>query len=181
MGGDWKQLLPVVDSDVDPSDDPLTKAYHYSVKTTSAFVEKVVQRHRLTQNKRLGPDQEHYRRQLKCWGTGVTAEWQLGEDERHYFQRLDRQMCVRTEAELIDFVFGDSLQDPMKNLNKLRGAAILCPLNKDTFKMNIELMVNLFCFKMATDLILIITETDQIPCGIRQQANRTHLQLHRHC
>lgn len=142
-GGDWKQLLPVIDN-TDPMEDELTAAYHASVKTTDWFTNNIVQRHRLTRNMRLGDGQERYMRDLKCWGTGVSAKFEFGEHRTHYKEKLDTSMCVHSDEELINFVFGDALNDPMSNCDRLKGAAILCPLNKTTLSLNKEILVLTF-------------------------------------
>lgn len=114
-----------------------------SVKTTNWFTDNIVQRHRLIVNQRLGTGQDYYRKQLKCWGTGVTAAKKNNvsvEDERE-FERIDKKLFVSKEEDLISFVFDDALNDPINNMDRLKGSAILCPLNIDTLELNKELLV----------------------------------------
>jgi hypothetical protein len=128
MAGDWKQLLPVIE------DGDANQQYWASVKNSTWFTEGRVTVHRLTVNQRLEPGQEAYRRKLKCWGTGITA------DQDHK-ERLDEEMVVRDEQDLIDHCFGDALDDPIANLKRIRGSVILTPLNDDTFRLNDRILV----------------------------------------
>lgn len=114
-----------------------------SLKTTNWFTDNIVQRHRLMVNQRLGAGQDYYRKQLKCWGTGVTAvnKNDVSAADNREFEKIDKKLFMRNEEELIQFLFGDALTDPINNLDRLKGAAILCPLNKDTLKLNKKLLV----------------------------------------
>uniref|UniRef100_A0A183CJY4 ATP-dependent DNA helicase n=1 Tax=Globodera pallida TaxID=36090 RepID=A0A183CJY4_GLOPA len=140
FGGDWKQLLPVAESSGAVGLDSVNMAYWMSVKTTPWFTNGLVNINRLTENMRVTGNQEDYRRTLKTWGTGVTVRTAASDDRRRPYVQLCPSLCLRSEEALIEFVFGDALKDPLANIVQLRGAAILCPLNKDTFKLNAELM-----------------------------------------
>uniref|UniRef100_A0A183CR86 ATP-dependent DNA helicase n=1 Tax=Globodera pallida TaxID=36090 RepID=A0A183CR86_GLOPA len=140
FGGDWKQLLPVAESSAAPGLDNVNRSYWLSVKTTHWFCNGQVNIHRLTTNMRVLGDQEDYRRLLKTWGTGVTVRASATDDRRRPYVQLEPSLCVNTEQALIEHVFGNALVDPLSNIEQLRGSAILCPLNKDTFKMNTEIM-----------------------------------------
>uniref|UniRef100_A0A183CMG6 ATP-dependent DNA helicase n=1 Tax=Globodera pallida TaxID=36090 RepID=A0A183CMG6_GLOPA len=151
FGGDWKQLLPVADSSGNCGLDNVNKSYWLSVKTTSWFTSGLVNIHRLTVNMRVTGNQENYRRTLKTWGTGVTVQTTSTDDKRTPYVQLCPSFCLNSEEALIEFVFGDALKDPLNNIEQLRGAAILCPLNKDTFKMNAELMTRISLAVPASD------------------------------
>uniref|UniRef100_A0A183C4Z0 ATP-dependent DNA helicase n=1 Tax=Globodera pallida TaxID=36090 RepID=A0A183C4Z0_GLOPA len=140
FGGDWKQLLPVAESSGAVGLDSVNMAYWMSVKTTAWFTNGLVNINRLTENMRVTGNQEDYRRSLKTWGTGVTVRTAASDDRRRPYVQLCPSLCLRSEEALIEFVFGDALKHPLANIVQLRGAAILCPLNKDTFKLNAELM-----------------------------------------
>uniref|UniRef100_A0A183BU63 ATP-dependent DNA helicase n=1 Tax=Globodera pallida TaxID=36090 RepID=A0A183BU63_GLOPA len=140
FGGDWKQLLPVAESSGAPGLDTVNKSYWLSVKTTAWFTNGLVNIFRLTLNMRVTGNQEDYRRTLKTWGTGVNVRTAATDDRRRPYVQLSPALCLSSEEALIEFVFGDALKDPLANIEQLRGAAILCPLNKDTFKLNAELM-----------------------------------------
>uniref|UniRef100_A0A183C0L1 ATP-dependent DNA helicase n=1 Tax=Globodera pallida TaxID=36090 RepID=A0A183C0L1_GLOPA len=140
FGGDWKQLLPVAESSGAVGLDSVNMAYWMSVKTTAWFTNGLVNINRLTENMRVTGNQEDYRRTLKTWGTGVTVRTAASDDRRRPYVQLCPSICLGSEEALIEFVFGDALKDPLANIVQLRGAAILCPLNKDTFKLNAELM-----------------------------------------
>uniref|UniRef100_A0A183CCM3 ATP-dependent DNA helicase n=1 Tax=Globodera pallida TaxID=36090 RepID=A0A183CCM3_GLOPA len=140
FGGDWKQLLPVAESSGAVGLDNVNKSYWMSVKTTPWFTNGLVNIHRLKVNMRVTGNQEDYRRTLKTWGTGVNVRTAATDDRRRPYVQLCPSLCLTSEEALIEFVFGDALKDPLANIVQLRGAAILCPLNKDTFKLNAELM-----------------------------------------
>uniref|UniRef100_A0A183BU62 ATP-dependent DNA helicase n=1 Tax=Globodera pallida TaxID=36090 RepID=A0A183BU62_GLOPA len=143
FGGDWKQLLPVAESSGALGSDSVNKSYWMSVKTTAWFANGLINIHRLTVNMRVAGNQEDYRRTLKTWGTGVTVRTAATDDRRRPYVQLCPALCLSSEEALIEFVFGDALKDPLANIVQLRGAAILCPLNKDTFKLNTELMARI--------------------------------------
>uniref|UniRef100_A0A183CD57 ATP-dependent DNA helicase n=1 Tax=Globodera pallida TaxID=36090 RepID=A0A183CD57_GLOPA len=143
FGGDWKQLLPVAECSGALGVDNVNMAYWMSVKTTTWFTNGLVNIHRLTVNMRVTGNQEDYRRTLKTWGTGVTVRTAATDDRRRPYVQLCPSLCLSSEDALIEFVFGDALKDPLANIELLRGAAILCPLNKDTFKLNMELMARI--------------------------------------
>ena len=127
MGGDWKQLLPVVLGGDEHA------AFFASVKTLEMFNNNEVTIHRLTRNQRLLPGQERYLMQLKCWGTGI------GRTNNRV--KIDEAMRVDSEQQLIDFVFGNALQNPMDNIDQISGSALLCPLNDECFEFHDILLV----------------------------------------
>uniref|UniRef100_A0A914H8H6 ATP-dependent DNA helicase n=1 Tax=Globodera rostochiensis TaxID=31243 RepID=A0A914H8H6_GLORO len=143
FGGDWKQLLPVAERSGAVGLDNVNMAYWMSVKTTAWFTNALINIHRLTVNMRVAGNQADYKRTLKIWGTGVTVRTAATDDRRRPYVQLCPSLCLSSEDALIEFVFGDALKDPLANIEQLRGAAILCPLNKDTFKLNSELMARI--------------------------------------
>jgi hypothetical protein len=50
-------------------------------------------------------------------------------------------MWVEKLPDLIRFVFRDAILDPMKNIDDIKGSAILCPLNDEVFEINEMLLV----------------------------------------
>ena len=135
FGGDWKQLMPVVRFGGDRG------AFLASAKTLPYFQRKEVSIHRLTVNQRLLPGQEDYLKRLKCWGAGVGLQDGL-------YASLDPEMCVATKEQLIEFVFGNALEDPLQNLDRLKGCALLCPLNVECLELNDIIMVKSYKLKL---------------------------------
>jgi hypothetical protein len=131
FGGDWKQMLPVVRGGDNNA------AFFASAKNLDYFTRKMVRIHRLTINHRLQEDEQQYLKQLKCYGTGVGRQQNL-------FVPIKEEMWKPDEAELIQFVFQDALSKPVVNYKEVKGAAILCPLNDDCFRINNILLVHLY-------------------------------------
>jgi hypothetical protein len=127
MCGDWKQLLPIV------KDYDLNSAYDASVKNTKWFKNGLVDVHHLDEIMRLVPGQDLYKKKLKCWGTGYGT---TNRDTKE--TRVDESMVVDDVLELIEFVFGDALDDPMRavNMERLANSAILTPLNDTALKLD---------------------------------------------
>ncbi|KAL3096458.1 hypothetical protein niasHS_004420 [Heterodera schachtii] len=126
IGGDWKQLTPVV-----PGGGHLDQ-YNASVKNSALF--KHFTTHRLVTNHRLQSGQQQYRDFLRRVGTGAINDIQ---------QRVKLpQKIVETDRDaLLHFVFPQELFDkPLENWQKLAERAILCPLNKETFELNNKIM-----------------------------------------
>uniref|UniRef100_A0A914M1P1 ATP-dependent DNA helicase n=3 Tax=Meloidogyne TaxID=189290 RepID=A0A914M1P1_MELIC len=127
LGGDWKQLLPVV------AGGTLLHQFDASIKNTVLFKNFVTRK--LRSNLRLLHGQEQYRTFLKCVGTGVLND----SDER---VQLPVGICVNSREELINFVYPqDLLQTAIHRWEEFCGRAILCPLNTETFEMNNIILV----------------------------------------
>jgi hypothetical protein len=130
LGGDWKQLMPVVPGG------SINHQYVASVKNSHLF--KYFTTRRLKQNQRLEPGQQAYRDFILSIGRGTRND---AEDR----VKLPEGMCVRSRRELIDFVFPSHiLQNPEAHWEELGGCAILSPINAGTFEFNNMIMVILF-------------------------------------
>ncbi|KAL3108761.1 hypothetical protein niasHT_019248 [Heterodera trifolii] len=123
LGGDWKQLAPVV-----PGGGHLDQL-NASVKNSHIFNQFVTRK--LRANHRLKAGQDSYRRFLLRVGTGKANTI----DHR---VQLNASMCVETrEEQLLDFVFPpEMLHDPLQHTDQFGGSAILSPLNSETFQLN---------------------------------------------
>jgi hypothetical protein len=113
-------------------------AYAASVKTMDIYERNQVSLHRLSKNQRLRPGQEEYNKKLKIWGTGVGRQ-------NGIWEKIDESMWVEKLPDLIRFVFRDAILDPMKNIDDIKGSAILCPLNDEVFEINDMLLVKYLC------------------------------------
>ncbi|KAL3121183.1 hypothetical protein niasHT_006212 [Heterodera trifolii] len=126
IGGDWKQLTPVV-----PGGGHLDQ-YNASVKNSALF--KHFTTHRLVTNHRLQSGQQQYRDFLRRVGTGAINDIQQRV-------KLPKQIVEPDRDALLQFVFPQELLDkPLENWQKLAERAILCPLNKETFELNNKIM-----------------------------------------
>lgn len=128
IGGDWKQNPPVIvgGSSLDQ--------YTASVKNSELF--KHFTTYRLTQNFRLKPDQEKYRRWIKRVSVGALND----NNDR---VQVPKALVVYSTGALLDFVFPNTLlSDPLNSWGMLAGRAILCPLNVETFQLQNRIMVN---------------------------------------
>lgn len=104
-----------------------------SVKNSQLF--RYFQTRRLKCNQRLLPGQEHFRLWLKRIGTGL-----LNAIDDCVI--IPANMCLYNRYDLLDFVFPkDILDDPLANWESLRGRAILCPTNAETFEFINMIMV----------------------------------------
>uniref|UniRef100_A0A914H4I5 ATP-dependent DNA helicase n=1 Tax=Globodera rostochiensis TaxID=31243 RepID=A0A914H4I5_GLORO len=127
LGGDWKQLAPVVPGGGD------THQLNASVKTSDLFEHFVTRK--LRANHRLRTGQDSYRRFLLRVGTGNN------NNKTSHRVTLKQTMCVASREELIDFVFpAEMLNNPLKHGEELGGCAILSPLNRETFELNETIM-----------------------------------------
>ncbi|KAL3068642.1 hypothetical protein niasHS_016746 [Heterodera schachtii] len=126
LGGDWKQLAPVV-----PGGGHLDQL-NASVKNSQLFSNFVTRK--LLANHRLRPGQENYRNFLLRVGTG--------KNNTDHRVQLKPSMCVATRSELLDFVFTkEMLEHPLDHEEQFGGCAILSPLNSETFELNNIIMV----------------------------------------
>ncbi|KAL3080522.1 hypothetical protein niasHS_013716 [Heterodera schachtii] len=126
LGGDWKQLAPVV-----PGGGHLDQL-NASVKNSQLFSNFVTRK--LLANHRLRPGQENYRNFLLRVGTG--------KNNTDHRVQLKPSMCVATRNELLDFVFTkEMLEHPLDHEEQFGGCAILSPLNSETFELNNIIMV----------------------------------------
>ncbi|KAL3088235.1 hypothetical protein niasHS_009532 [Heterodera schachtii] len=126
IGGDWKQLTPVV-----PGGGHLDQ-YNASVKNSALF--KHFTTHRLVTNHRLQSGQQQYRDFLRRVGTGAINDIQQRV-------KLPQKIVEPDRDALLHFVFPQELLDkPLENWQKLAERAILCPLNKETFELNNKIM-----------------------------------------
>lgn len=139
LGGDWKQLMPVVMG--------ATEHHQFlaSVKNSELFSD--FQTIRLRNNYRLAPGQQKYQRFLKRVGTGVI-------NDINNMVQLPKSMCLEDENQLIDFVFPKQLlKDPLNNWQELADRAILSPLNSRTFVLNNTILVLLASITIFSNLI----------------------------
>uniref|UniRef100_A0A183BTU6 ATP-dependent DNA helicase n=1 Tax=Globodera pallida TaxID=36090 RepID=A0A183BTU6_GLOPA len=122
LGGDWKQLTPVI-----PRGGHLDQKAA-SVKSSPLF--KLFTTIRLSTNHRLQAGQEQYRNFLKRVGAGL-----INDSKLHI--KLPACMVEPDRDALINFVFPPHLlQDPLGQWEQLAGRAILCPLNRETLELN---------------------------------------------
>jgi hypothetical protein len=144
LGGDWKQLMPVI-----PGGDE-AKQFARSVKSSQLYrllniiiiwlknYFSLFKNHRLTINKRLTNSDKKtkkYARFLDKLATGVTTD---GFDKI----KIPRSIAMEKEEDIIDFVFPKAAMiDPIKYIDQLSGSALLCPTNEECFRINNSLMV----------------------------------------
>lgn len=127
MGGDWKQLCPVI-----PRGTHLEQL-NASVKMSELF--KYFETYRLVTNHRLEAGQEHYRNFLRRVGVGSI-------NDEQYRVELPQEMVTSERVNMLNFVFPPNLlRNPLANWKELAGRAILTPLNKETFELNTIIMV----------------------------------------
>lgn len=71
--------------------------------------------------------------------TGVTT------DQNNRIEIL-KSLTTSDPNAIMDYVFPPTaLADPMKNVDQLKGSALLCPTNDETFQMNNMLLVKILC------------------------------------
>uniref|UniRef100_A0A183BNP0 ATP-dependent DNA helicase n=1 Tax=Globodera pallida TaxID=36090 RepID=A0A183BNP0_GLOPA len=122
IGGDWKQLTPVIlgGGHLDQLD--------ASVKNSILF--KHFTTRRLVANHRLQAGQQRYRDFIKRVGIGII-------NDNRQFIKLPVTMVEPDREKLLKATFPDELlKDPLDNWEELAGRAILCPLNRETFELN---------------------------------------------
>ncbi|KAL3075367.1 hypothetical protein niasHT_033597 [Heterodera trifolii] len=126
IGGDWKQLAPVIPGGAE------REQLEASVKNSPLFADfKTV---RLRANHRLKPGQQHYRAFLKRIGIGA-----LNNMESRV--QLPPMMVQPSRCALIDEIFpAELLSKPLESWQHLSERAILCPLNRDTLQLNETIM-----------------------------------------
>jgi hypothetical protein len=55
---------------------------------------------------------------------------------------LPQTLTTNNPDAIMEFVFPSAaMSDPIKNIDKIKGSALLCPTNEETFKMNNQLLV----------------------------------------
>jgi hypothetical protein len=142
LGGDWKQLTPVV-----PGGNSYAN-YLASVKTSDLFPH--FSRWQLRVNHRLQADQFAYKNFLLKLGTGLL-------NDKQQRVQLPESICLNDPSELFDWIFPKRiLDDPVNNWEEFADRVILSPLNKETLLINKEIMV-LFC--VMTHLIKLFRNT----------------------
>uniref|UniRef100_A0AC34FIM2 ATP-dependent DNA helicase n=1 Tax=Panagrolaimus sp. ES5 TaxID=591445 RepID=A0AC34FIM2_9BILA len=130
IGGDWKQLTPVVPKAQAP------KIIESSVKNWKEF--QNVKHLNLTKNMRVNPNELHFVELLKTIGNGDKSIFIPGSD---CTISVDPENAVKNVTELINFCFEQEwLQNPEENIENLCGSAILCPTNTVVQKVNIDLL-----------------------------------------
>uniref|UniRef100_A0A914YJA8 ATP-dependent DNA helicase n=1 Tax=Panagrolaimus superbus TaxID=310955 RepID=A0A914YJA8_9BILA len=132
IGGDWKQLTPVV-----PRGQP-SQVIEASVKSWEEFVN--VEQLNLTQNMRVRDDEIEFVEELRQIGNGELQKFIPGTNSI----QIDEENVVQTQQDLIDFCFEPAwLQYPTQHIEKLCGSAILCPTNTVVQQLNEEILNNM--------------------------------------
>ncbi|KAL3092867.1 hypothetical protein niasHT_030056 [Heterodera trifolii] len=126
IGGDWKQLAPVIPGGAE------REQLEASVKNSQLFADFTTVR--LRANHRLRPGQQHYRAFLKRIGIGA-----LNNIKNRV--KLPSMMVQPSRYALIDEIFpAELLSKPLESWQQLSERAILCPLNRDTLQLNETIM-----------------------------------------
>ncbi|KAL3096906.1 hypothetical protein niasHT_028962 [Heterodera trifolii] len=126
IGGDWKQLAPVIPGGAE------REQLEASVKNSQLFADFTTVR--LRANHRLIAGQQHYRAFLKRIGIGA-----LNNMENRV--KLPSMMVQPSRCALIDEIFpAELLSKPLESWQQLSERAILCPLNRDTLQLNETIM-----------------------------------------
>lgn len=132
MGGDWKQLTPVVLGGNNYAQ------FVASVKNSDLF--RDFARWQLRINHRLEAGQQYYRDFLLKVGTGL-----LNDNQQRI--RLPESMCMSNMEELFDWIFPQQLLDaPLENWEEFSTRVLLSPLNKETLSISRMIMVRTFSF-----------------------------------
>uniref|UniRef100_A0A914H7G4 ATP-dependent DNA helicase n=1 Tax=Globodera rostochiensis TaxID=31243 RepID=A0A914H7G4_GLORO len=154
LGGDWKQLAPVI-----PGGGHLDQK-NASVKSSTLF--KHFTTIRLTANHRLQAGQGHYRNFLMRVGSGLLNNANLRI-------KLPTCMVEPDRDALINFVFPpEILKDPIAHWAELEGRAILCPLNRETLELNNIIMDRLPTRERAyTGFTTPITDETTVDVGLQ--------------
>ena len=131
MGGDWKQLTPVVLGGNNYAQ------FVASVKNSDLF--RDFARWQLRINHRLEAGQQYYRDFLLKVGTGL-----LNDNQQRI--RLPESMCMSNMEELFEWIFPQQLLDaPLENWEEF-STRVLSPLNKETLSISRMIMVRTFSF-----------------------------------
>lgn len=132
MGGDWKQLTPVVLGGNNYAQ------FVASVKNSDLF--RDFARWQLRINHRLEAGQQYYRDFLLKVGTGL-----LNDNQQRI--RLPESMCMSNMEELFEWIFPQQLLDaPLENWEEFSTRVLLSPLNKETLSISRMIMVRTFSF-----------------------------------
>lgn len=108
---------------------------------------------RLKCNLRLLPGQQYFRLWLKRLGTGLLN----GLDDCVV---IPEKMCLYNRYDVIEFVFPkDLLEQAIARWEELKGRAILCPTNLETFELIELIMVILYC--IFNKFFLFVESTDR--------------------
>ena len=137
VGGDWKQTAPVVTSKnfrVYDENNMHNAQFNASIKNHKYFNgqhQHQFQTTRLTINNRIEPNQESFKDYLRMIGAGIKT---MNFKERVV---VPKNLQVLSIQALANFVFPPAaIKNPLNNLNVLKEAAILTPLNEEALKIN---------------------------------------------
>uniref|UniRef100_A0A915K6N5 ATP-dependent DNA helicase n=1 Tax=Romanomermis culicivorax TaxID=13658 RepID=A0A915K6N5_ROMCU len=127
IGGDFKQLLPVVQSAC------IQDQINASLKTSSLY--DLFKRFDLVQNMRVNKDEASFSEFLEEVGNGTNFI------ENTTFMFVPSEMRVYTREDLIEFCFPRNLlQHPVENIDGLSNAAILAPTNLAVEFINLQVL-----------------------------------------
>uniref|UniRef100_A0A183CL31 ATP-dependent DNA helicase n=1 Tax=Globodera pallida TaxID=36090 RepID=A0A183CL31_GLOPA len=135
LGGDWKQLAPVVEQGT--RDDQLQE----SIKMDKLFKEHFEQLH-LSINMRTAPDQRALCEWLHIIGNGLHQAGANRQQDRHPLKlHIPTELLVNTLEEIIDFCFPAALfTDPIQHAELIKYSVILSPTNADVQAINDKAM-----------------------------------------
>jgi hypothetical protein len=122
LGGDWKQLLPVIEGA------PLQVQAANSVKASPLFSQFTTLR--LSKNMRADADQKEFADWLCQVGNG--RNFISGKNEI----QLPNECVSNSIEELIEFCFEDLFNNPVQKFDKLADAALLAPRNDSVAHIN---------------------------------------------
>uniref|UniRef100_A0A183CL30 ATP-dependent DNA helicase n=1 Tax=Globodera pallida TaxID=36090 RepID=A0A183CL30_GLOPA len=131
LGGDWKQLTPVVEHGT--REDQVQE----SIKIDPLFVDNFKQLS-LTVNMRTAPAQEALRQWLLQIGNGF-HQAASGDQQGHKAKQLPipKELVSANLTEIIDFCFPAAMfEDPKSHGKIIKNNAILCPTNIDVQVIN---------------------------------------------
>lgn len=137
VGGDWKQTAPVVmarNFRHYDENNMHNAQFNASVKNNKYFTGQhqcQFQTTRLTINNRIEPNQETFKDYLRMIGAGIQT--------KNFKERIQvpKNLRLPSIADLAAFVFPPTaIRDPLNNLDVLKEAAILTPLNEEAVRIN---------------------------------------------
>uniref|UniRef100_A0A914I8K2 ATP-dependent DNA helicase n=1 Tax=Globodera rostochiensis TaxID=31243 RepID=A0A914I8K2_GLORO len=135
LGGDWKQLAPVVEQGT--RDDQLQE----SIKMDKLFKDNFEQLH-LSINMRTALDQRALCEWLHIIGNGLHQAGANRQQGRHPLKlHIPSELLVDTLEEIIDFCFPAALfNDPIRHAELIKDSVILSPTNADLQAINEKAM-----------------------------------------
>ena len=122
LGGDWRQLLPVIRSSYD------SRVARYTLKLDRQLW-PLFEQLKLTRNMRAEDPDGVYAKFLRLLGEGKRRK----KDKDEFHSAMPSQICVETEEEAIDFVYGDGA---LEDIDRVKDACILSTQNKDIMEIN---------------------------------------------